>query len=104
MNAALLQNALQASPDEQSSVELSMAAHAQDLVIEVRDHGVGLAPGVKTQLFEPFVTTKTRGTGLGLSIARRIAEQHRGTLTGASHAEGGAVFQLTIPIEQTTAR
>lgn len=100
----LVQNALQASPDEQSAVELRMAANAQDIVIEVRDHGAGLAPGVKAQLFEPFVTTKARGTGLGLSIARRIAEQHRGTLTGASHAEGGAVFQLTIPLEQTTAR
>jgi two-component system sensor histidine kinase HydH len=100
----LVQNALQASPDEQASVELSMAARAHDLVIEVRDHGAGLAPGVRAQLFEPFVTTKARGTGLGLSIARRIAEQHRGTLSGASHAEGGALFQLTIPIEQATAR
>ncbi|HEY0463654.1 MAG TPA: HAMP domain-containing sensor histidine kinase [Polyangiaceae bacterium] len=100
----LVQNAVQASRDDESAVELRVAARERDVLIEVRDHGAGLAPGVQGQLFEPFVTTKARGTGLGLSIARRIAEQHRGTLTGASHAEGGAVFQLTVPLEPSTAR
>ncbi len=100
----LLHNAVQASPDELSMVEVRAFAQEPGVVIEVRDHGAGLAPGVKPQLFEPFVTTKARGTGLGLSIARRIAEQHRGTVTGETHAEGGAVFRLVFPLDFTTAR
>ena len=91
----LVQNALQA--DEVEPVEVHVTKHARDVVIEVRDHGPGLPEGSDAQIFEPFVTTKVRGTGLGLSIARRIAEQHHGTLTGETHREGGAVFRLVLP-------
>jgi two-component system sensor histidine kinase HydH len=91
----LLENAIQASDGEVDAVLVRSADH---LVLQVRDHGPGLAPGAEAQIFDPFVTTKTRGTGLGLSIARRIAEQHRGSLTGKTHPEGGAVFRLDIPL------
>jgi two-component system sensor histidine kinase HydH len=94
----LVQNAVQATPEGAEPVELRIAEDAREVVIEVRDHGPGLAPGSETQIFEPFVTTKTRGTGLGLSIARRIAEQHGGTLTGETHRQGGAVFRLVLPL------
>ena len=43
------------------------------------------------------MTTRVRGTGLGLAVARRIAEQHGGTLTGENHPSGGAVFRLHLP-------
>jgi two-component system sensor histidine kinase HydH len=95
----LLQNAVQATPDGGKPVEVRIGANRREIVIEVRDHGPGLAPGAEAQIFDPFVTTKTRGTGLGLSIARRIAEQHDGTLTGETHGEGGALFRLALPLE-----
>jgi len=94
----LIQNAVQAAPEGREPIEVRIAGDAREVVIDVRDHGPGLAPGAEAQIFEPFVTTKTRGTGLGLSIARRIAEQHRGTLTGATHGQGGAVFRLVLPL------
>jgi two-component system sensor histidine kinase HydH len=93
----LVQNAVQATPDGAEPVEVRIGGNAREGIIEVRDHGPGLAPGAEGQIFEPFVTTKTRGTGLGLSIARRIAEQHGGTLTGETHRQGGAVFRLVLP-------
>ncbi len=95
----LLQNAIQASPDEAGAVEVRLGGHGQEVVIEVRDHGTGIAPGAKGQIFEPFVTTKARGTGLGLAIARQIVEQHHGTVTGETHADGGAVFRLVLPLD-----
>jgi two-component system sensor histidine kinase HydH len=95
----LLQNAVQATPDGADAVEVRVDAKGREVVIEVRDHGPGLAPGAEAQIFDPFMTTKTRGTGLGLSIARRIAEQHHGRLTGETHGEGGAVFRLVLPLE-----
>ena len=95
----LVQNAVQATPEGAEPVEVRIAGGPREVVIEVRDHGSGLAPGAEAQIFEPFMTTRTRGTGLGLSIARRIAEQHRGSLTGETHGEGGALFRLVLPLE-----
>jgi two-component system, NtrC family, sensor histidine kinase HydH len=99
----LLQNAVQASPDETCAVEVRFDGRGREVVIEVRDHGTGIAPGAKGQIFEPFVTTRARGTGLGLAIARRIVEQHHGTVTGETHADGGAVFRLVLPVDLATA-
>jgi len=100
----LLQNAVQASPDDATAVEVRFDRDGQEVVIEVRDHGLGIAAGAKGQIFEPFVTTKARGTGLGLAIARQIVEQHHGTVTGETHTDGGAVFRLVLPVDVATAR
>ena len=61
----------------------------------MRDDGPGLPEGGK-HIFESFRTTKTRGTGLGLSVARRIVEQHGGTITAIDLPTGGALFVATI--------
>ncbi len=89
----LVDNALQANP-EGERVAVTLRAEKRDVEIEVRDHGSGLG---SEPIFEPFVTTRVRGTGLGLPIARRIVEQHGGTLTGATHPEGGALFRIFLP-------
>jgi signal transduction histidine kinase len=95
----LLQNALQATPDGAEPIDVRIDANGREVTIEVRDHGPGLGPGAEAQIFDPFMTTKTRGTGLGLSIARGIVEQHHGTLTGQTHREGGALFRLVLPLD-----
>jgi two-component system, NtrC family, sensor histidine kinase HydH len=92
----VVDNALQATPNEEK-VELTIAQENAETRISVRDHGAGLPPGSEAQIFEPFMTTRVRGTGLGLAVARRIAEQHGGTLTGENHPSGGAVFRLHLP-------
>lgn len=89
----LVDNALQASSED---AELKMATDGRDVVVTVRDRGPGLPPGSEAQIFEPFMTTRVRGTGLGLAVARRIAEQHDGTLTGDNHPSGGALFTLRL--------
>jgi two-component system, NtrC family, sensor histidine kinase HydH len=98
----LVENAVQATPPEAERVEIRVEGGKHDVVIEVRDHGLGIAGATEAQLFEPFVTTKTRGTGLGLSIARRIAEQHHGSLHAETHRQGGAVFRLVFPLTAAT--
>ena len=80
-----------------------VVAEAGDLVVRVRDRGEGLAPGSEAQIFEPFITTRVRGVGLGLPVARRIAEQHGGSLTGHNHPDGGAEFVMRLAGTMETA-
>ena len=96
----LVQNAIQATEDG-SKVDLTIIEKNGDAVIVVRDRGKGLPAGSEDKIFEPFMTTRVRGTGLGLPVARRIAEQHRGTLNGENHPEGGAVFTLRFPLAES---
>jgi len=70
----------------------------------VADSGPGIDPAVKSELFEPFVTTKTDGLGLGLSISRSIVEAHGGRLNVSNQEEGGAVFAFVLPFEMEAVR
>lgn len=91
----IVDNALQAAD---ADVDLRTFAQDSEVVIEVRDRGPGLPPDAP--IFEPFVTTRVKGTGLGLAVARRIAEQHDGSLVGENHPDGGAIFTLRFPVER----
>ena len=70
--------------------------------MQVRDHGPGLSEEAIAHLFEPFFTTKGTGDGLGLGLALSagIVRESGGTLGGANHPGGGAVFHLTLPAAQ----
>jgi C4-dicarboxylate-specific signal transduction histidine kinase len=52
-------------------------------------------------IYKPFFTTKgEHGTGLGLAICQKIIETHKGTITAANRAEGGAVFTVRLPVAE----
>jgi two-component system sensor histidine kinase AtoS len=79
--------------------ELHVSAQTQDhqIVIRIEDNGPGL--GLDPELlFKAFYTTKSTGTGLGLTIARRICESYGGKLTAENRKEGGARFEIIIPL------
>jgi len=64
--------------------------------ISVADTGVGIAPEVAEQLFQPFITTKRHGMGVGLSISRTIIEAHGGRIWGEANPGGGTIFNFTL--------
>jgi len=66
--------------------------------VSVSDSGAGLAPEVRAQLFQPFVTTKQQGMGLGLSICRTIIEAHGGKIWVDERPGGGTIFRFTLPV------
>ncbi|MBI5444477.1 MAG: hypothetical protein HY900_25105 [Deltaproteobacteria bacterium] len=70
-----------------------------EVLLEVEDDGVGMAPAEMEKIFEPFYTTKPigKGTGLGLFIAAGIARKHGGVLTAASEPGRGSRFVLAVP-------
>jgi signal transduction histidine kinase/CheY-like chemotaxis protein len=70
--------------------------------IEVRDNGVGLAPGQIDRLFQPFFSTKgAHGTGLGLWVSKGIVEKHGGTIRLASQRDNDSnrtVARVLLPV------
>jgi signal transduction histidine kinase len=75
----LIDNAVEASrPGGQ--VAITSAICKNELIVTIMDRGTGMNRETLSHLFEPFYTTKCGGTGLGMPIARKILEEHGGTL------------------------
>jgi signal transduction histidine kinase len=98
----LVQNAIEAVPEEGGRVRVSGHVEGDDLVLSVRDNGPGIPPDVQERLFTPFFTTKGpgRGMGLGLTIARRVVQGLGGALQVVSTPGAGAEFIVRVPKKQ----
>ena len=70
------------------------------VLIRVSDSGPGIPGDILDEIFKPFFTTRKQGIGLGLNICRRIAEEHGGCLTACNQPDGGATFELSLPVAQ----
>jgi two-component system sensor histidine kinase FlrB len=66
------------------------------VVFSFSDQGPGL--NATDKLFQPFYTTRPMGSGLGLAIARNIVLAHSGRIRGYNRAEGGACFEIHLPL------
>jgi len=96
----LVGNAIDACGEGGGLVELE-AEPAGDgrFLMRVRDTGCGMEPGAAEKIFDPFFSTKGgRGTGLGLPVARKIVEEHGGTMRVASEPGRGTEFVLVLPV------
>ena len=87
------------------TIAISIARRGADVVIEVRDDGVGIDPEAMGTLFNRFSHgdghTATAGReryGIGLALVREIALAHRGDIGVAQTPGGGATFTLTLPV------
>jgi signal transduction histidine kinase len=65
--------------------------------IAVLDCGPGIDPALLQRIFDPYFSTYDTGTGLGLPIARRIAEEHGGTIGARNRPGGGLEVFITLP-------
>jgi two-component system, NtrC family, nitrogen regulation sensor histidine kinase NtrY len=55
-------------------------------------------PELLPRIFDPYFSTHDTGTGLGLPIARRVAEEHGGSITAANVPGGGLSVEISIPL------
>jgi len=100
----LLTNAMKYS-GESREIDLRLAARNGDAVIEVVDHGLGLAPEERRRVFEKFYRAPSHesrliaGTGLGLTLVAHIAAAHGGHVEVESAPGEGSTFCMFIPIE-----
>jgi signal transduction histidine kinase len=98
----LMLNSIEAM--KETSGELTIKSERGDdgqLLISVRDTGVGLPAENADQIFNTFFTTKPQGSGMGLPICRSIVESHGGRLWANKNSRRGATFQFTLPAEVT---
>lgn len=98
----LLSNAIEAS-NEAGSIEIRcVRATSGAILIEMTDHGHGIAPETAHQIFEPFFTTKATpgksGSGLGLAITRSLVLAMGGTIAFRQSEGGGTTFALEFPV------
>lgn len=68
--------------------------------VRIADNGPGIADKDRPNIFEPFYTTKPSGFGLGLANARKIVEQHNGTIGVGRKRGRGSAFVILIPAEE----
>lgn len=104
--SAILNNAFQSAPQD-GEVCMRTFKRVRDEIasaeITVTDNGPGVAPELRGRLFTLFASGKSDGSGLGLAQARRIVEAHGGEISVESPNDGGAIFSLSLPIENNTA-
>ncbi|MBT9332306.1 HAMP domain-containing histidine kinase [Acidipila sp. 4G-K13] len=99
----LLDNAIKYTP-EHGEIHAEVLASVHDVVVIVRDTGIGMSRDVREQIFDRFYQADLRerkaqaGCGLGLSIARWIADVHRAELTVESAPLEGSVFSIRFPL------
>jgi PAS domain S-box-containing protein len=95
----LMLNGIDAMKETADGGELTIRSEQDDgqLLISVRDTGVGLRPEQEEEVFRAFFTTKENGTGMGLPITRSIIESHGGRLWVSDTRGQGATFQFTLP-------
>jgi signal transduction histidine kinase len=95
----LLLNACQAATrsTHMPEVQVHLTEGDEQIYVTISDNGPGIPDSVRRTLFDPFVTAgKLNGTGLGLTLARRIAEEHGGSVRFVESNAGRTVFKLSL--------
>ena len=75
----------------------------KDVVITVKDTGVGIPEAIKGKLFTPMFTTKSKGQGFGLPVIKRMTEALGGTVDFKSQEGEGTTFIVRLPQKKETA-
>lgn len=94
----LVANALEAMP---AGGELSLSSRPENdgqVVVEIKDNGIGISPEDMGRIFKPFYTNKPKGLGLGLPLVRRVIERLGGTVEIDSQLRSGTTVRLRLPI------
>jgi len=84
-------------------LQVSLWREANEVVVQFADSGPGLRD--PERVFDPFYTTKPvgKGTGLGLSATYGVIQDHKGQITCYNRPEGGAAFEIRLPVLKATA-
>ncbi|WP_027961135.1 ATP-binding protein [Halomonas halodenitrificans] len=90
----LLNNAADANPDD---IAIRLDWHDNEVIIDIRDHGPGVALSIADQLGETFVSTKSKGMGIGLFLTHATINRFGGGVSLYNHPEGGTLTEVVLP-------
>jgi signal transduction histidine kinase len=80
-----------------SQVDINARREGEDILLTVRDDGEGISNVRNSAIFDPFFTTREGQLGLGLSIARRILQQHDGSISVTAAEPQGTLVSIRLP-------
>lgn len=93
--------ALEEKREGERRIRITAEARTADgvMLLSVSDNGPGIAPDIRSRIFDPYFTTKPQGfgTGIGLAVSRGLIEAHGGTLD-LDNRPGGARFVIRLPL------
>lgn len=101
----MLENAIKYT-ESGGEVKIGVAVHKKEIIIAIRDNGIGISPLDQPRIYERFFrvaqreTRKQRGSGLGLAIVKSIADRHGGRVWVDSQLRKGSTFYFSIPLRQ----
>lgn len=94
----LLKNAIHAVQSTSNPlIEVNTFIKVKQIVIQVKDNGVGIEKQLQDKIFEPQFTTKSMGTGLGLAMVKNIIQSYNGRIDIVSEVNKGTTFTISIP-------
>ncbi len=94
-------NAVQASAEKGGSVTVTCMQKDFYIDLRIEDAGAGMSPAQMSKIFDPYFTTKQAksGTGLGLYIAKKVVEDHSGSIKVESTPDVGTIFTIRLPLQ-----
>ena len=93
----LVKNSFEAG-DNQCRVKVKVRADSEKVSVIFEDNCGGIPPEILPNIFTPFYTGKKRGQGLGLANARKVVEDHGGTISVENSQGIGAIFTIEFPV------
>lgn len=104
----ILSNAVDFSPENgeiEIGTRMEFERESWNIIIEIKDDGIGIPPSVMDRIFDPYFTTKYKsnmhsGTGLGLFIAHQNVHDHGGEIEVKSREREGATFIIKLPLRE----
>jgi signal transduction histidine kinase len=99
----LVTNAIKYTP-ENGLVKISIHQKNEEIDVEIKDNGIGIAEEDQKYIFESFYkvdkSRTLKGSGLGLAITKKIVRLHEGAIRVESKKEQGSIFTVTLPIQK----
>jgi PAS domain S-box-containing protein len=95
----LISNAIEATDGIANTAKILLrgfVTQEHEVIVQVIDNGTGLEDTEK--IFDAFMTSKEKGMGIGLAISRSIVEAHGGRLWAENNPDGGATFNVALPV------
>ena len=95
----LIKNAIEACDKVQDPlIEVSIELKNQNVLIYIKDNGVGISKDLQNKIFEPKFTTKTSGMGLGLGMVQNLVNSYAGEISFKSKIGQGTTFKILFPV------